>query len=95
MDDNAPTIQRDSAAWLFFVRFCFLVSLGATAVGLIYLPADLWVKGYMGMGLLFTVGSAVTLTKTLRDEHEAKKLLNRIADAKTSKILRDFESTAV
>ena len=92
MDDtNTTTIQRDSSAWLFFVRLCFVVALTATTIGLIYMPASLWVKGYLGMGMLFTVGSAITLTKTLRDDHEARKLLNRIADAKTSKILRDYD----
>jgi hypothetical protein len=64
-------------------------------MGLFYLPASLWVKGYMGMGLLFTVGSAITLTKTLRDDHEASKLLNRISEAKTTKLLREFDTTGV
>jgi hypothetical protein len=92
MDDQ--TIRRDSGAWLLFVRLCFFAALAATSAGLLYLPASLWVKGYMGMGVLFTVGSAITLTKTLRDDHEAQRLLNRIAEAKTTKLLRDFDPTA-
>ena len=58
------------------------------------MPVTLWVKGYMGMCVLFTVGSAITLTKTLRDDHEAQRLLNRIAEAKTTKLLRDFDPTS-
>jgi Uncharacterized protein conserved in bacteria len=57
-----------------------------------YLPADLWVKGFLLMGLTFTVGSAFSLAKTLRDDYEAQKLINRIHSAKTEKILKDFEN---
>ncbi len=92
MEDHL-TIQRDSGAWLLFVRLCFFLALSATTTGLFYLPASLWVKGYMGMGLLFTVGSAITLTKTLRDDHEASRLLHRISEAKTTKLLREFDTT--
>ena len=92
MDDTSIlSAQRDSAAWLFFVRAAFGISLASTITGLLYLPVDLWVKGYMAMGLFFTIGSTITLSKTLRDEHEAKRLLNRIAEAKTSKLLKEYD----
>jgi hypothetical protein len=29
--------------------------------------------------------------KTLRDDHEAKRLVNRLTEAKTERILREFE----
>ncbi|HKG94407.1 MAG TPA: YiaA/YiaB family inner membrane protein [Gemmatimonadaceae bacterium] len=91
MDDTTIIAQRDSASWLFFVRAAFGISLASTVTGLLYLPVDLWVKGYMAMGLFFTIGSTITLSKTLRDEHEAKRLLNRIAEAKTSKLLKEYD----
>ena len=93
MDDNL-TIQRDSSAWLFFVRFCFLIAATATTIGIVYMPVTLWVKGYLGMGMLFTVGSAITMSKTIRDDHEARKLINKIESAKTTKILRDYDVNA-
>jgi hypothetical protein len=43
------------------------------------------------MGLLFSVGSALTLAKTLRDNHEARRLINRLTEAKAEKIIREFE----
>jgi len=91
MDDTSILAQRDSASWLFFVRAAFGISLASTITGLLYLPVDMWVKGYMAMGLFFTIGSTITLSKTLRDEHEAKRLLNRIAEAKTSKLLKEYD----
>lgn len=87
-------IQQDSPAWIAFVQICFAISLGGTALGVIFLPVNLWVKGYLGMGLLFTVGSTIILSKTLRDQHEARKLIKRIRDAKTEKILTEFEKVS-
>ena len=86
-----PTIRQESPAWTFFVHLSFLLSLGLTGLGIYLLPADFWVKGYLVMGLFFTVGSTVSLSKTLRDQHEARKLLNRLHDVKTEKILQDYE----
>jgi hypothetical protein len=56
-----------------------------------YLPVDAWIRAFFGMGLLFSIGSALTLAKTLRDNHEARRLLNRLSEAKTEKIIREFE----
>ena len=43
------------------------------------------------MGLLFSVGSSLSLAKTLRDDHESKRLLNRLSNAKAEKIIREHE----
>jgi hypothetical protein len=43
------------------------------------------------MGELFLVGSTFTLAKTTRDEHEARLFRNRIAKAKSEKLLKEFE----
>lgn len=88
MDEYLST-PRDSAAWLFFVRLCFVLSVGSTGTGIFFLAADLWAKAFMGMGLLFVVGSTITMAKTLRDDHEARRLLNRLNEAQTTKFLRD------
>ncbi len=85
-------IQKDSAAWLFFVKMCFAVALAAVGVGIFFLPADYWAKGYMAMGTLFLTGSSFMLSKTMRDEHEAQKLINQIQDAKNEKILKEYDS---
>jgi hypothetical protein len=46
----------------------------------------------LGIGELFLVGCTITMAKALRDEHEAKTLLSRITEARTSKLLRDYEA---
>ncbi|MEM1127963.1 MAG: YiaA/YiaB family inner membrane protein [Bacteroidota bacterium] len=87
-------IQRDSAAWLFYVKASFALALMTMLTGIYLLPVVWWVKGYMAMGLLFTVGSSITLAKTVRDDHEARKLINRLSEAKAEKMLRTYDTEA-
>jgi hypothetical protein len=46
-------------------------------------------KGYLAMGVAMLIHSCITLTKTLRDNDEAGKLVNRLEDAKTERLLMD------
>lgn len=89
---STPTMnQTNTAAWVSYTYASFGAAAGMTALGIWALPADLWVKGYLGMAVIFLVGSCFTLSKTLRDEHEAKRLTNRLEDAKAEKLLMGIE----
>jgi hypothetical protein len=79
--------QDNSSAWVIQTWVSFIVSISATSIGIFFLPVDSWVKGYMGMGLTFTVGSTISLVKTQRDLHESKKLISRVEEAKVEKLL--------
>ena len=79
--------QRDSNAWIFQTWAAFVLSIGMTTAGIVNLPVDVWVKGFMGMGLGFSVGSTFSLAKTQRDLHEATKLTSKIEEAKVEQIL--------
>ena len=85
-------VQRDTPAWMFQVWASFALSVGTTGIGILYLPLDAWLRAFLAMGLLYSVGSAFTLAKTVRDNHEAKRLLNRLSEAKTERIIREFEA---
>ena len=74
-----------------FVWISFAVSMFAMLVGVYSLPVEFWIKGYMGIGMFFCVGSSFTLAKTVRDNHEAKKLINRVSEVKTERMLHEFE----
>ncbi len=87
---ETPTLHQDSPGWLFFVHVCFALSLVLTATGIYVLPVNLWIKGYLGMGLCFSIGSTITLCKAVRDQHEHRKLINRLSDAKTEKLLHEY-----
>ncbi|MGV0026014.1 YiaA/YiaB family inner membrane protein [Phormidesmis priestleyi] len=86
-------VNRDAPtnAWVFQVWASFVLSVSATTVGILNLPVDSWVKGYMGMGVLFSVGSTLSLAKTTRDIHESKRLTSRVDEAKLEKILAEHD----
>jgi hypothetical protein len=86
-----PSLHQDSPAWIFFVHASFAVALVAMLAGIAYLPQPLMVRGYLAMGLLFVVSATLTLSKTVRDNHEARKLHHRIAEVKTEKMLKEYD----
>jgi hypothetical protein len=79
--------QKDSNAWIFQTWAAFALSIGITSAGIANLPVDIWVKGFMAMGLSFSVGSTFSLGKTQRDLHESSKLNSKIEEAKVEQIL--------
>ena len=82
-------VQPHSGAWVTFTYASFAVSVFLVSVGVFYLPIDLWMKGYLTMGIAMLVQTCVTLTKTVRDVHESSKLVNRIEDAKAERLLME------
>ena len=87
-------VQPHSNAWLTFTYVSFSASAFMVAIGVFYLPIDLWMKGYLTMGILMMLQSCVTLTKTVRDMHESGKLVNRIEDAKAERLLMEVSKAA-
>lgn len=90
---NNDTVPRDTPAWRFQVWVSFAIAFLATALGILNMPIDAWLRAFLAVGYFFSLASSFTLAKTLRDEHEAQKLLSRIQVAKTERILREFEKT--
>lgn len=84
---NANT--QNTGAWMTFTYISFGVSVFMMGFGVWALNSDLWVKGYLTMAAVFMLGSAFSLAKTVRDEHEAKRFANRIEDAKAERLLME------
>lgn len=83
-------VQSNSQSWLFFVKSSFAISLLAMIGGIVMMPADLVVKGYLAITALFMVSSTITLSKTLRDEHESQRLIHKVSEAKTKQLMKEF-----
>jgi hypothetical protein len=83
-----------SPAWVAQVWISFASSCGVTAMGIWFLPVDPWVKAFMGMGLLFSVGSSISLAKTLRDVHESRRVVARIDEARFQKLITEHDPLA-
>lgn len=83
--------QTHSSAWVAQTWISFVLAVGVTAMGIWFLPVDVWVKAFMAMGLLFTVGSTFSLAKTVRDQHESESLRKRIDDARVSRMIAEHD----
>jgi hypothetical protein len=86
--DVSPT---HSPAWVAQTWISFVLAAGVTLLGVYCLPVDVWVKGFMAMGVLFTIGSTFSLAKTVRDLHEQSSLNKRIDDARVSKLIAEHD----
>jgi len=80
-----------TSAWIAQTYVSFIISISATIIGVFYMPGDNWLKGYMGMGLLFSVASTASLSKTIRDVEESKTMMSRIDEAKLERLLAEYD----
>ncbi len=83
--------QIHSSAWVVQTWISFVLAVGVTAMGIWFLPVDVWVKAFMAMGLLFSVGSTFSLAKTVRDQHESESLRKRIDEARVNRIIAEHD----
>jgi hypothetical protein len=90
METQFDSTRLDSPSWIFFVKISFACALGGMMFGVAIMPVEIWMRGYMILGTLFLTGSTFTLAKTLRDQFEASKLINKLAQARTEKLLKEY-----
>ena len=89
-----PQNQTHSGAWVAFNYANVAIALAMTVGGVFFLPLDVWIKGYMLMGIAMLVSSSISVTKTIRDVQESARLLNKIEDAKTEQLLMRMDRSA-
>ena len=89
MNPQTAQISQHSGSWIAFTYASFFASVAMVGGGILFAPIDIWIKAYFAMGAALLIQSAITMTKTLRDVHEGGKLVNRIEDAKTERLLMD------
>jgi hypothetical protein len=85
---NNPVLHH-SHSWIVFTYVSFVAALAMVVSGIVLMPLDLAMKGYLAMGVVMVIQSCITLTKTIRDNDEAGKLVSRLEDAKTERLLMD------
>ena len=69
----------------------FIISAGATCIGIAYLPVNAWERAFLGMGLLYTITSAITLSKVVRDKQEEQHIVTRAEQARLDKLLTEHD----
>ncbi|MGI9333969.1 MAG: YiaA/YiaB family inner membrane protein, partial [Gammaproteobacteria bacterium] len=92
--NDASLMNQNTQGWMFFVKACFVASVAAMSTAIVFLPAVVWVKGYLGMGTLLIVASSFMLSKSIRDDFEAAKVTNRLSEAKAEKLIKELDVAA-
>lgn len=90
MSNNAI---KHSTSWINFSMGSFVVAAAMMAGGIFFLEASFAAKGFYAMSALMLVHTSISVTKTLRDNEEATKFINKVEDAKTEKLLMDINNT--
>lgn len=91
MSKIPESVPVHSAGWVAQTWIAFVAAVGVTMMGIWFLPVDGWVKAFMGMGLLFTVGSTFSLAKTVRDQHESESLRKRLDEARVNRMFAEHD----
>ncbi|WP_031464640.1 YiaA/YiaB family inner membrane protein [Sciscionella sediminilitoris] len=87
------TISSNNTTNAFFAQAAvsFAVALVAVTVGVIFLPVSGWVRGFLSIGVLYTVTSAFTLAKCVRDRQQETQLISRVDQARMEKYLAEHD----
>ncbi|MPY92870.1 MAG: hypothetical protein GEV08_07305 [Acidimicrobiia bacterium] len=74
------------------------ISFGASVLGvltgIVYLPVDGWMRGFLALGLLYVVTSTFTLAKCVRDQHESSQVVHRVDEARLERFLAEHDPFA-
>ncbi|WP_434137460.1 YiaA/YiaB family inner membrane protein [Photobacterium leiognathi] len=84
-------MKKQNNYWLTYAKATFAIAAIAMIISIVKLPGDLIIKGYYSICSLFLVSATITLSKAVRDEAESNRLINKIEEAKTAKLLNDID----
>ncbi|GAA3149276.1 YiaA/YiaB family inner membrane protein [Planomonospora alba] len=82
---------KNTSAFYLQSIISFGVSVTAVAIGLVYLPVDAWVRGFLAIGVLYVVTSTFTLAKCVRDRQELSEVTTRVDQARLEKLLTEHD----
>ncbi|MFE9170310.1 YiaA/YiaB family inner membrane protein [Streptomyces kebangsaanensis] len=88
---DTPVKQQNTAAYYGQAVASFAVAMAATAIGILRLEADAWVRGFLAIAVLYLVTSAFTLAKVIRDRQEAGQIVSRVDQARLEKLLAEHD----
>ncbi|PRH78494.1 hypothetical protein C6N75_14520 [Streptomyces solincola] len=88
---DTPVKQQNTAAYYVQALISFAVALAAVAVGIVRMEADVWVRAFLGVAVLYLTTSAFTLAKVVRDRQEAGQIVSRVDQARLEKLLAEHD----
>lgn len=89
---NTPT--KNTNAFFLQAGISFAIALGATVIGIAYLPIDGWIRAFLALASVFLVTSSFTLAKCVRDAQENTAVYARLDQARVDKLLSEHDPFA-
>jgi hypothetical protein len=86
---STPLRPHTTAAFFAQAAISFAVSVSALLLGVAYLPLGAWPRAFFALGVLYSVTSAFTLAKVVRDRQEESEVVSRVDQARLDKLLAE------
>ena len=86
---STPLHPRTTPAFFAQASVSFGVSVSAVVLGIAYLPLGAWPRAFLALGVLYTVTSAFTLAKCVRDRQDETSIVSRVDQARLDKLLAE------
>jgi hypothetical protein len=90
-DMTTPVKSHTTAAFYAQAVISFGISSITVVVGIVFLPVDPWVRAFLAIGMLYTISSAFTLAKIIRDRQEESMVTTRVERARVDKLLSEHD----
>lgn len=91
MTNSSSTAAKNTTAFAAQAAISFGASLFAMLVGIYFMDADPWIKGFMALGTLYLTTSTFTLAKVVRDMQEDSTVVHRLDAARLDKVLAQHD----
>lgn len=89
--NNTFTAGKSTAAFHAQAVISFGTALTAVSLGVLYLDTTIWVRAFLGLGVLYLVTSTFTLAKVIRDNEERTAVASRVDQARVDRILTEHD----
>ena len=91
MTNPTNSVSRTTPAFFAQAVASFAVSICTLVVGIVWLPVDPWIRAFLALGALYTVSSAFTLAKCVRDRQEESYVVSRVDQARVERLLAEHD----
>lgn len=88
---NTPVQPTMTQGFYVQAIVSFGVSLASVGIGVAYLPADNWVRAFLGIAILYAIASTFTLAKVVRDKQELSTVVTRVDQARLDKLVAEHD----
>ena len=85
---NSP---KNTNAFFMQAGISFAVALLTMIFSVFYLPVDVWIRAFLGLGIMYLTTSTFTLAKCVRDAQENQTVYARLDQARVERILAEHD----